>query len=138
MANNCINLKGECVKNKGFIDRIFERLRTLHARFRKVKGHNGDQWNNRADALAVMDRNDAISWPKCSFEIVIESGRIPFRLRPTRPFWTITDLLAQLSAETEIKLPNYRDLAIYEEGRPSSSHRTPEHYAFSLKTLPPP
>jgi hypothetical protein len=85
-----------------------------------------------------MGRNDGMSWPQCSFEVVSETGRIPFGPRPTRPTWTITDLPSQSSSETEIKPPNYRDLAIFKEGNPFSGHCTPGHYVFSLKTLPPP
>jgi ribonuclease HI len=90
MANNYINLKGDRVKNKGFVDRICLRLRSLHAEFRKVKGHNNDQSNDRAGALAVMGRDDAISWPKCPFDVITAEGRIRFRLRSTRPMWTIS------------------------------------------------
>jgi ribonuclease HI len=82
MANNYLHLKGNLVKNKELVDRICVRLRTLHAQFRKVGGHKGDQWNDRADALAVMGRNEAIGWPKCSFKVIKADGRVPFRTRP--------------------------------------------------------
>jgi hypothetical protein len=95
-----LNLKGETVKNKKLVDRICLKLRTVHAQFRKVEGHSGEQWNDRADALAVMGRNDVASWPKCSFEIVKADGRVAFRTRATRPSWTVSDLAAQFVLES--------------------------------------
>jgi hypothetical protein len=56
----------------------------MKAEFRKVKGHNGDQWNITIDALAVQGRNDAMNWPKCSFEIIMQGCQIPFPTRVVR------------------------------------------------------
>jgi hypothetical protein len=94
-ANNFIRLNGDRVKNKDLVDSITLKLRTLHAKFRKVKGHNNDQWNDGADALAVMGRDEAIAWPKFSFDIITETGRIPFRVRAMRPEWTPGEVRAQ-------------------------------------------
>jgi ribonuclease HI len=42
-ADNYVNLKGNRVKNKEFIDKITLRLHPLHAQLKKIKGHNNDQ-----------------------------------------------------------------------------------------------
>jgi ribonuclease HI len=43
IAENCINLADQRVKNQELVNEITLRLRTLNAEFRKVKGHNNDQ-----------------------------------------------------------------------------------------------
>jgi ribonuclease HI len=126
MANNYINLKGERTKNKNLVDRIVKRLRELNPQFRKVKGHSNDQWNDRADALAVMGRNEAMFWPKRSFEIRTDEGRTPFHSRATRPSWTLQNLLAQFATETLDPLPDHRALAVFKDSKPFNS--LPRHY----------
>jgi hypothetical protein len=79
----------------------------LNAEFRKVKGHNGDPWNDAVDALAVIGRNEAIDWPKCSFEIVMQGGQIPFPKRAIRKTTGLQDPCKKLSQETHIKIPSY-------------------------------
>jgi ribonuclease HI len=82
--DNYVNLKGNRVKNRSFVDRIVNRLKSLHADYRKVVGHSGDQWNDRADQLAVQGRDEAASWPQCSFELTMPNAvKIPFRTRST-------------------------------------------------------
>jgi ribonuclease HI len=78
--DNYVNLRGNRVKNREFVDSIIERLKTLTVEYRKVEGHSGDQWNDRADALAVMGRNEAASWPQCSFDVIMPiKATIPSR-----------------------------------------------------------
>jgi hypothetical protein len=75
----------------------------LNVEFRKVKGHNNDQWNDAADALAVRGRDGVMNWPKCSFGIIVQTGRITF---PERAIWentTFADVCTQLAGETHIK-----------------------------------
>jgi ribonuclease HI len=98
--DNYVNLKGNKVKNKEFIDRTTKRLQPLHTTFKKIKGHDGDQWNDMADDLAAMGRNEAASWPKCSFDVFLPNGvKIPFRTRSVRPFWTIGELFSRSQPE---------------------------------------
>jgi hypothetical protein len=84
--------------------RYHHKLRTLNSEFRKVKGHNGDQWNDRADALANTGRDGALAWPKCSFEVVMPTGTVPFRKRAMRSDWTLAEVRAQLATGTNIVL----------------------------------
>jgi ribonuclease HI len=137
MADNYIRLNGERVK-KGLVDNITLRLRTVNAEFRKIKAHNGDQWNERADALAVMGRDEAIAWPRCSFDVITAAGRIPFRSRAMRPLWTLADVRAQLVTETEIKLPEWRELNVFKDGNRYDGLCTDVCYQLVHKSLPPP
>jgi ribonuclease HI len=96
--DNYINLKGNRTKNKEFVDRITNRLKTLQAQFIHIDAHKGDQWNERADALARMGRNDAASCPHCSFDVVLENKiTIPFRTRQIQPKLTTAQVLEMLS-----------------------------------------
>jgi ribonuclease HI len=49
---------GSPVENADLIQCVCQRVDQLHVGFWKVKGHNHDQWNDAADALAVQGRNE--------------------------------------------------------------------------------
>jgi ribonuclease HI len=65
---------GGGVKNKPQIEEIAARLKPLYVEFRKVQGHNGDEWNEVVDRLAVKGRDEAGGLPKCSFSVQVEQG----------------------------------------------------------------
>jgi hypothetical protein len=113
MAENYIRLDGTHTKNEGLVDEITLRLRMLNAQFRKVRGHNNDQWNDMADALADTGRDEAIPWPQCPWEVITPTGRIAFRKRGMNSDWTLADVRAQLVAETDIAIPGWRDLRVH-------------------------
>jgi ribonuclease HI len=138
--DNYVNLKGNKVKNRGFIDRIVRRLETLHADYRKVKGHDNDQWNDRADALAVMGRNEAASWPHCSFEITMpNAAKIPFRSRLVPPKSTREQLFEAFKAETHAKLPPATEFQVYNsECQPRQGDWTTGRFLFVHNSQPPP
>jgi hypothetical protein len=137
-ANNYIKLSGEAVKNRGFPERITHKLRTINVQFRKVKGHNHYQWNDAADALAVMGRDEAINWPKCSFDMMVAGGQIPFRTRAMMETTTLLDLCLTLGGETDQRLPSYRDLKVFKDGNPCAGMWTTGHYQLIHKSLPAP
>jgi ribonuclease HI len=84
--DNYVNLKGNRTKNKAFIDRIVNRLQTLHAEYLHIDAHKGDPWNERADELARIGRDEVSSWPQCSFDVVLANAvKIPFRTRSVPP-----------------------------------------------------
>jgi ribonuclease HI len=113
--DNYVNLKGNRVKNAGFVDNIIERLKTLTPEYRKVKGHNGDQWNDRADKLAVMGRDEAASWPRCSFDVIMpDRASIPFHTRSIPPKSTRAALFEAFSHETHRKLPPATEFQVYD------------------------
>jgi hypothetical protein len=88
-------------------------MKTLNIEFRKAKGHNNDQWNDAADALAVRGRDEVINWPKCSFDVIIPSRSIAFREKAMRDHWTIAEVLSELKKETEEKLPLPREVKAF-------------------------
>jgi ribonuclease HI len=61
--DNFVHVKGDKIKNRAFVERITNRLKTLQAQFLHFDAHKGDQWNERADELARMGRDEAKSWP---------------------------------------------------------------------------
>jgi hypothetical protein len=116
-ANNYIKLSGERVKNQRLVDSITNRLRMLNAELRKIKSHNDDQWNDREDVLAVIGRNEALNWPKRSFEIVFQTGVNRFATRAIRDSLSLQDLCEQhLRHETDVGLPNFRELNVCKNG----------------------
>jgi hypothetical protein len=116
MADNYINVRGLRVKNQGLVHQITLRLRTLHSQLRKVKGHNNDQWKDRADALADMGRDAAMDWSECSFDIVSPDGRIGFRKSKMDPDWGLSELCKQLATEKYVKILNWQKLRVYKPG----------------------
>jgi ribonuclease HI len=113
--DNYVNLKGNKVKNRGFIDKIVNSLKTLHAEYKKVEGHKGDQWNDRADELARMGLDEAASWPQCSFEITMpNASKIPFRVRSIPPTTTTAQLAEMPKSETDVKLPLPTEIRTYD------------------------
>jgi hypothetical protein len=115
-AENWTKLNRHAIKNKRLVDSILNKVRMPNVEFRKVKGHNGDQLNEAVDALAVVGRDEAINWPKCSFDIIMPTGQIPFPVRATRDTMVMSDLCAQLAEETHIKIPFWRDLKVHKDG----------------------
>jgi ribonuclease HI len=84
-ADNFIKLNGSAVKNRELVSSITARLKAFNVEFRKIKGHNDDPWNDRADELAVRGRDEAEAWPKCSFDVITQVRSISFRQRALRP-----------------------------------------------------
>ncbi|HDP95903.1 MAG TPA: ribonuclease HI [Candidatus Aminicenantes bacterium] len=50
--NGWLNAKRRPVENRDLWERLLELVESLDISFVKVKGHSGDRWNERADALA--------------------------------------------------------------------------------------
>jgi ribonuclease HI len=116
--DNYVNLRGCKVKNQKFVDSIITRLETLKVDYRKVKGHNNDTWNDRADALAVMGRNEAAAWPQCSFDVVMPNkATIPFATRSIPPKTTRVELFEAFSHETHARLPPSQEFECYDSKR---------------------
>jgi ribonuclease HI len=101
-ADNYIRLNGEAAKNQRLVASITTKLKAFNVQFRKVKGHNNDQWNDAVDALADRGRDDAINWPKCSFDIIIPARSIAFRERAVRDYWTTAEVS---SMELALSIP---------------------------------
>jgi hypothetical protein len=123
-------------KNQELVNEITVRLRTLDAQFRKVKGHNNDQWNDRAEALVDMGRDEALGWPRCSFEVVKPDGRIAFKKRQQNPDMVLSELMAQLKTETDVVLPGWREIRVYKANMNSGANQcagvwTPGHFILS-------
>jgi hypothetical protein len=93
----------------------------MNVEFRKVEGHNNDQWNDRADALADTGRDEALAWPECSFEIATPTGTVPFGKRAMRGDWTVAEVRAQLVTETDIALTGWRDRKGFKSGNRDSA-----------------
>jgi ribonuclease HI len=137
-ADNYITLMGDAVKNRKLVGTIKNRLKTLNVQFGTVKGHNYDQWNDAVDALAVTGRDDAIAWPECSFDVVMPGGQIPFPRRSVRESMVLSDPNAQLSQETHIKIPGYRELKVYKNGNSYSGLWADANYQLVHSLLPTP
>jgi hypothetical protein len=87
----------------------------LQAEFIHIDAHKGDPWNERADELARRGRDEAASWPHCSFDVILENKiPIPFRTRQIPPKTTTAELLAMLSSETNAKLPDPASISVYD------------------------
>jgi hypothetical protein len=113
--DNYVNLSGNKVKNEKFVDSIIGRLESLTVEYRKVDGHSGDPWNDRADALAVMGRNEAASWPQCSFDVIMPNkASIPFITRAIPPKTTRAELFEAFSHETHMRLPPPHEFQCYD------------------------
>jgi ribonuclease HI len=113
--DNYVNLKGNRTKNKALVDRITNRLKTLQAQFLHIDAHKGDQWNEHADELARMGRDEANSWPHCSFDVILENRiTIPFKTRQVQPKATTAQVLEMLSHETNAKLPDVSSMSVYD------------------------
>jgi ribonuclease HI len=138
-AENYIRLNGERAKNRHLVSNITTKLRTLNVQFRKVKGHSNDQWNDALDALADRGRDDAINWPKWSFDIVIPSRTITCRERAVQEHWTVAEVYETLKPETQEKLlPMACDMKLFKAGTQYSRKWTSGHYLIVHKSLPPP
>jgi hypothetical protein len=136
-ADNFTRLNGLRVKNQGLVSEITARLRSFNVEFRKVKGHNNDPWNDRADELADRGRDEAKAWPKCTFDIVTRERSIAFVQRPVRPEETAAEVYAQLKYETSEKIPIFSDIKLYREGDEFSGPWEAGHFRFRHKSLPP-
>jgi hypothetical protein len=137
-ADNYIHLDGSPVKNRELVQNITTKLKSLNVQFRKVKGHNHDQWNDAADALAVRGRDDAITWPKCSFDVATPDRTIAFRERAMRDDGSAAGVYAELRKETEEKLPAFLDTKLFKDGTVYTGKWTTGHYLFLHKSLPAP
>jgi ribonuclease HI len=104
--DNFVNLRGNKVKNRAFVERITNRLKPLHAQFLHIDAHKGDQWNERADELARMGRDEANSWPHCSFDVILENKiTIPFKTRQIPPKTTTAQVLEMLFSRDQCQAP---------------------------------
>ena len=56
LHNNWVNSKKEPIKNKELWEKLILYFQDARFQFIKVKGHNGDYWNERVDELAVAAR----------------------------------------------------------------------------------
>lgn len=57
MKNNWKNSSGEPVKNKELWQELYSLTKIHEVTFNKVKGHSTDEFNNRCDELARMERD---------------------------------------------------------------------------------
>jgi ribonuclease HI len=137
-ADNYIHLNGEAVKNRELVQNIVAKLKSVNVQFRKVLAHHNDQWNVAADALAAQGRDDAINWPKCSFDVVIPDRTIAFGERSMRDYWTTAEVYAELKKETEERLPVVRDMKLFKNGTAYGGKWTSGHYQLVHKSLPAP
>jgi hypothetical protein len=103
-----------------------------------VKGHNHDQWNDAADALAVLGRDEAIKWLKCSFEVIMSGVQIPFPKRALRGTTMRSDLSTQLTGETHINIQSYRDLASFKDTNDQLVHKSLPSPAAARPVVPDP
>ena len=55
VRNGWINSKKQPVKNKDLWLKIIPFFQRFDIKFKKVKGHSGDTWNERADELATTE-----------------------------------------------------------------------------------
>jgi ribonuclease HI len=76
-TNGWRKVGGGDVRNRRQVDELAGGLKQLFVEFRKVAGHQGDEWNEVVDRLAVKGRDEAGGLPKRSFSIFLESGTIP-------------------------------------------------------------
>jgi ribonuclease HI len=138
--DNYVNLRGNRVKNEKFVDSIISRIEFLAVEYRKVQGHSNDPWNDRADALAVMGRDEAASWPQCSFDVIMpDKASIPFRARAIPPKSTRTELFESFAHETHRRLPPSNEFQCYDsKAEPRTGDWTSGHYSFVHNSQPPP
>jgi ribonuclease HI len=138
--DNYVNLRGNKVKNEKLEDSIITRIESLTVEYRKIKGHNNDPWNDRADALAVMGRNEAASWPQYSFDVILpDKASIPFMTRAVPPKTTRTELFESFAHETHRRLPPSHEFQCYNS---KAELRTGDwisgHYSFVHNSQPAP
>ena len=57
MKNNWKTSSGEAVKNKELWQELYSLTKIHEVTFNKVKGHSTDEYNNRCDELARMERD---------------------------------------------------------------------------------
>lgn len=60
VAKGWLNSKREPVKNRELWERLIPYFQDARFQFIKVKGHNGDRWNEYVDELAVKARLDYV------------------------------------------------------------------------------
>jgi ribonuclease HI len=137
-ADNYTRLDGSEVKNRELVQNITTNLKALNVQFRKVDGHGNDQWNDAVDALAVKGRDDAATWPRCSFDIVTPERLVAFRERAMRDDGSFGGVYAELRKETTEKLPAFLDTKLYKAGALYTGKWTSGHYQFMHKSLPAP
>jgi hypothetical protein len=131
-------LDGGPVKNRELVQNIAAKLRSFNVQFRKVEGHSHDQWNDAADALAVKGRDDAATWPRCTFDVITTAPTIAFRERALRATEPWAQVYSAFKLETEEKFPTFLDARLFKNGAEHTGDWTPGHYQFVHKTLPSP
>jgi ribonuclease HI len=137
-ADNWTCLDGSPVKNRELVSSITARIKSFNVEFRKVKGHNNDQWNDAVNALAVRGRVEAEEWPNVSLDVVTQERSVSFRQRALRPETPIPGLYMILRTETSEKIPSHSDTELFKDGAEYSGLWTSGHYQFRHKSLPPP
>jgi hypothetical protein len=128
--------RGRDVRNLPQVEELAARLKPLHVEFRKVAGHKGDEWNDAVDRLAVKGRDEAGGLPRCSFEIKLETGSIPFVEKPIPGSVTIQELWGTLQRESVIILPEVTEFNVFKGLRKHEGAWETGHYEFKLKNTP--
>jgi ribonuclease HI len=137
-ADNWTRLDGSPAKNRELVSSITARIKSFNVEYRKVKGHNNDQWNDAVDALGVRGRVEAEERPKVSLDLVTQERSISFRQRALRPETPSPSLYMILRAETPEKIPSFSDTKLFKDGAEYSGLWTSGHHQFRHKALPPP
>jgi hypothetical protein len=118
------------------VERIATRLKLPQTEFRKVEGYKSDEWNTKADRLAVQGRDEPRGLPKCSFTVQIVTGTIRFKERAMSSGLTIQELWIMLQGETSEML---RDPGMYNVFKDRKRHQglwDSGLYEFKLKNTP--
>jgi ribonuclease HI len=121
-ANGWRKFGGGDVRNRPQVEELAGRPKPLFVEFRKVEGHKGDESNDAADRLAVKGRDEAGGLPRSSFEVHMETGRIPFVERPMSGSVTLNELWTKLQGETAVILPDVTEFNIFRDKKGHSGH----------------
>jgi hypothetical protein len=112
-ANGWRKIGGGDVKNRPLVEEIVARLKRLKIEFRKVAGHKGDPWNDKADRLAVQGRDEAGGLSKCRSTVETEEKTIPFKERAMSSGMDPAELWNILQRETSTILPEWTKYNIF-------------------------
>jgi hypothetical protein len=118
------------------VEELAGRLKPLYTESRKVAGHQGDEWNDVVDRLAVKGRDEAGGLPKCSFSVHLATGTIPFIERPMSGSVTLNELWKKLQGKTSVILPDVTEFNIFKDSKGHSGHWVTGNYEFKLKRAP--
>jgi hypothetical protein len=119
-ANNWHKLGGNPVQNQQLAERITAILTMFDIEFRKVKGHNNDEWNDLADKLAVEGRDEAGGLPRCAVGIQVATGTILFAERAMPSRISIPGLWLALQQDTSEILPPHEEYNLFKDNRSGS------------------